>query len=300
MELCTVLAPQHFLAISSCAAVFKGVAAMAAGATTAAIHKSFAINENMGDVTAKTDAQRVGCSVVGTLCGIGLSIFIGTSNFAVTGALFGTLCAVHLFANWKSLRALNLRILNGDRLALIVSKFVSSSRILSPAEINQQESLFSFKRKSDIFDLHFGATIECAVSSASEFSRLVDFYHNEKYLLNIRNEQGRLQVYVVVRQDATAIDNIKILLQVGFIRSLLQPAIQPHSQKRSFWDRIRRGSRQDISLTSLDLARVAKASYDDVVRNFDFFIDEMKRVGWEVHHVATETPPKRFVWDTDN
>jgi hypothetical protein len=52
--------------MASIANVGKNVSFLAASASRAAIHKTFAIHENLGDITAKTGSQWTMASVLGT------------------------------------------------------------------------------------------------------------------------------------------------------------------------------------------------------------------------------------------
>ena len=66
LELLTPLFPAYFLPIASVANVGKNISFLAASASRAAIHKSFAIQENLADITAKTGSQSILGSLLGT------------------------------------------------------------------------------------------------------------------------------------------------------------------------------------------------------------------------------------------
>ncbi len=66
LELLTPLAPQYFLPIAAVANIGKNVSCLAASASRAAIHQSFAVSENLADVTAKAGSQTILCSTMGT------------------------------------------------------------------------------------------------------------------------------------------------------------------------------------------------------------------------------------------
>ena len=57
LELATPLAPTLFLPLASLANVAKGVGGLAAGASKAALHRTLALRENLGDITAKLYSQ---------------------------------------------------------------------------------------------------------------------------------------------------------------------------------------------------------------------------------------------------
>ena len=71
VELLTPLYPAYFLPLASLANVGKNISFLSASASRAAIHKSFAIHENLADITAKSGSQTVLASLVGTSLGAG-------------------------------------------------------------------------------------------------------------------------------------------------------------------------------------------------------------------------------------
>eukprot|EP01041_Mallomonas_annulata_P009273 gene9273-19251_t len=80
IELLTPLAPHYFLLMASIANIGKNISYLSASASRAALHKSFAIHENLADITAKSGSQTICSSMIGT--GIvqrrSPNIFIGT------------------------------------------------------------------------------------------------------------------------------------------------------------------------------------------------------------------------------
>jgi hypothetical protein len=69
IELLTPLAPAYFLPMAAIANIGKNISFLSASASRAAIHKSFAIHENLADITAKSGSQTVLASLVGTSLG---------------------------------------------------------------------------------------------------------------------------------------------------------------------------------------------------------------------------------------
>lgn len=66
LEFITPLYPHYFLPIASVANVGKNISFLAASASRAAIHNSYAVNENLADVTAKAGSQSIFASTIGT------------------------------------------------------------------------------------------------------------------------------------------------------------------------------------------------------------------------------------------
>ncbi|EFA85450.1 DUF647 family protein [Heterostelium album PN500] len=57
LETCTPFLPGYFLLMASISNLAKGIAGLIYGSTRASLHKSFALKENIGDITAKYQSQ---------------------------------------------------------------------------------------------------------------------------------------------------------------------------------------------------------------------------------------------------
>jgi hypothetical protein len=145
IELLSPLAPQYFIAIASLANIGKNISCLAASASRAAIHHSFAISENLADVTAKSGSQSILASTIGTgtpfyylckrrACGLhltnisckGLGISIATlisDNYAATVFAFASCSLLGLLSTSWSLRHVALSTLSVDRFHFIYAKY---------------------------------------------------------------------------------------------------------------------------------------------------------------------------------
>ncbi|CAG8465616.1 11092_t:CDS:2 [Paraglomus occultum] len=81
LELVTPLWPHMFLLIASLSNVGKNVAWLAGSATRAQMTKTFALRDNMGDITAKSGSQGTVAGLIGTGLGVAISAAI-TSAYA--------------------------------------------------------------------------------------------------------------------------------------------------------------------------------------------------------------------------
>jgi hypothetical protein len=73
LELATIAAPRQFLLFACTANLMKNLAAVAASSTRAPIYRSFALQNNMADVTAKGESVANLSDILGVIVGIGLS-----------------------------------------------------------------------------------------------------------------------------------------------------------------------------------------------------------------------------------
>ncbi len=126
MELLTPLAPAHFLFIASIANIGKNVSFLAASASRAAIHKSFALHENLADVTAKTNSQSVLTSMIGTGLGISIAAMIG-DQYPYTVGTFLVCSLLGQFFTYYSLSHVTINTLSPHRLEYLLADYLGTS-----------------------------------------------------------------------------------------------------------------------------------------------------------------------------
>jgi hypothetical protein len=130
MEMLTPLAPGYFLPIASVANVSKNISYLAASASRAAIHRSFMLEENLADVTAKTGSQFIVSSLIGTSLGVGLSGLVtwgvagATPQYECTVALYCALSSVSIAVTYLSLRYVTITSLSPQRLDYVMHQYL--------------------------------------------------------------------------------------------------------------------------------------------------------------------------------
>ena len=157
MEFLTPLCPQYFLPIASVANVGKNISFLAASASRAAIHNTFAVNENLADVTAKAGSQSILASTVGTGLGIGIASMLG-HHYESSLLAFIACSSVGLISLRHCLRNVTLHALSPLKLMYIYASYRLDSmssenekclKVLSPAQIAAVEA------KNVVFDLKY-------------------------------------------------------------------------------------------------------------------------------------------------
>ena len=141
VELMTPLLPGYFLLLASVANIGKNVAWLAASATRAQLHQALALQENLGDVTAKSGSQTTVAALLGTGVGVVVSSMLdGTASAAALAYL--PFAAGSLYALHRSNYTVAVRTLNVQRAELVLDAFwqhvVSAARERSLAHYVQQ------------------------------------------------------------------------------------------------------------------------------------------------------------------
>jgi hypothetical protein len=177
LELMTHLFPAAFLLLASVANTVKGVAGLTNGACKASINRQLAIQNNMGDVTAKGFAQGLAAYLTGLSLGVGLNTVVpylidagslataflataipglpdstvavleaGISRMSVLWTVFASLVGIHIWASYRALRSIALRSLNTERTTILLDHFLSlppdqrtPENLLQPQDLREQQ-----------------------------------------------------------------------------------------------------------------------------------------------------------------
>lgn len=283
MEILTPLVPAYFLPMASLANVAKNISWLSASATRAGFHNSFAVRENLADVTAKAGSQSIASSILGTGLGIGLSQLTGASTTNVLCA-FGALSAVHIFSIYRSTSCVSLRTLNCQRLHLVASGFVDSAgeRVPSLDTVSEQEKFMpllisgykSLYRES--FVNGEASLSQLCGSSPPELLRLKAFYAQDRYLLNlVRLPAGGARVDLALAEDATSSDALGAHLHAVLVQKALEA--RPPVPDASPWSVVERAYHESRALRGA-------------------FVQQLEASEWHTENLLVEEQNSRYKW----
>jgi hypothetical protein len=249
IELCAPLFPGLFLLVGSLANALKSTSYMMRLPPRAAFLKSFARRENVGDLSAKANAQEVVAGMIGMGLGIALSSAVGDALHAAFFAYAVTLTTVTT-CSYLGLRGLRLVTLNWARMRLLLRAYMrcGGAAVPGPREVNAREPMPSWPllpRRAAAADwtlpVRFGAALDATAPTTKTLRRLAELYASERYLLSIApgdddefarkpwharllagRRRGRTVINVAVAEDATARDCLLAMLQAARLQELLQ------------------------------------------------------------------------------
>ena len=150
IEMITPFYPQRFLLLATIANVGKSVGITTANVVRAPIQRSFALEENLAEIAAKTSAQQVLADNVGLAFAVGLTAFTNGGKMAeaypalrtaLPLAAFVPLAAVDLYCIYRELKAVNLKTVNKERGEIIAEAFVRDGRVPTPRRVADAERL---------------------------------------------------------------------------------------------------------------------------------------------------------------
>jgi hypothetical protein len=138
LEIITYMMPNMFLVWATLANCCKQVSMLTSSSTRTAIYNSFrdGSRENIGDMTAKGEAQIAIVDLIGIASGVSLSRAVGTSVQRVL-AVYVVLQAFEMVCMYRQLRTVVYRVLNFERLAAVLEDFLDMTVPLERAPSSQ-------------------------------------------------------------------------------------------------------------------------------------------------------------------
>ncbi|KAF7233397.1 hypothetical protein EG68_10863 [Paragonimus skrjabini miyazakii] len=235
MELASPSFPAYFTLIVCAANILKSVVSVAGGATRAAVTYHQARDNNVADVAAKDGSQETLSNLLALLFNLSLVYFV-TEKWGLIWFGFFVLTAVHLYANYRAVRCLQLTTFNRNRFSIAVNAWLTRRiRFEKPAApatfpsvawVNSEESVLGSASAVRLF-------LGCALHDIPEegqmnLSDLIQVFLNEKYLLycpdwfRIFNEQAlhHIPIYIALVKDCEPSDQLLAVLHAELLAFL--------------------------------------------------------------------------------
>lgn len=252
LEIVTYILPQFFLLWATLANCCKQISMLTSSSTRTAIYNSFrdGSRENIGDITAKGEAQIAIVDLFGIASGVTLSRAVGTSVRSIV-SVYVVLQILEIFCMYRQLRNVQYRVLNFERLVSVTQAFCAEA-IKCPNGESRVQVLLSHEadllptprylaRHERIFlppthlarrAIAFGSLGRTKLSP-SELQDLLQIFGKERFLLvvgrNIKNPSRRRWRYdrierlqenchIVLHAEATNLDIVKSTLALVLLR----------------------------------------------------------------------------------
>jgi hypothetical protein len=312
LEIVTYMMPQLFLLWATLANCFKQIAMLTSSSTRVSLYNSFrdGTRENIGDITAKGEAQIAVVDLLGIGSGVILSRFVvGTAVRNIVLTFIG-LQAVEIFCMYYEIRSVQFRVLNFERLTQIIRNFVRAqpNKLLvdananangatqqqppllvpTPEEMSHNERIFLPPKHLSRRALAFGS-LGRAKLSEKELARLLEIFEKERFLLVVGPSvkkrfrwfvsEPSIEEYchIVLHEGASNADIVKSTLALTILREKLIKLDNKRDSK-DHWEDIR-------SSHCWDILEEACAECD---RLFPKFLRELSSRNW--------APPSRFMF----
>ncbi|KAM9208948.1 RUS family member 1 [Dugong dugon] len=260
----------------------KCVVSVAGGATRAALTMHQARRNNMADVSAKDSSQETLVNLAGLLVSLLMLPMVSDCPSLSLGCFF-LLTALHIYANYRAVRALVMETLNEGRLWLVLKHFLQKGEVLNPTSANQVEPLWTGFWPP--LSLSLGVPLHCLVSSVSELQQLIDG-HQEPYLLLW--DPSRNQVQVVLSQTAGPETVLRAATHGLVLGALKQDGPLP-GELEELRNQLQAGPEKDCWV-------IVKETHQVLDKLFPKFLKGLQDAGWKTEKHQLEVDEWRATW----
>ncbi len=186
----------------------RSLVGVAGGATRAALTQHQARRNNLADVSAKDGSQETLVNLSALLCSLLLIQFVSGKPMLVW-LLFFVFTGLHLFANYRAVRALRMDTLNLRRFQLVARHYFETGRALDVATTNRREPLL-FSLTENHYQLgcslqelfHLSGGLDC-----TEFLRL---FADNGFLINVARSSGKVNVSISLMESSGTECSVKL------------------------------------------------------------------------------------------
>ncbi|XP_066131869.1 RUS family member 1 [Saccopteryx bilineata] len=261
----------------------KCIVSVAGGATRAALTVHQARRNNMADVAAKDGSQETLVNLVGLLVSLLILPLVSDCPRLNLGCFF-FFTALHIYANYRAVRALVLETLNRGRLWLVLKHFLQKGEVLDPTSANRMEPLWTGVWPSRTLSLSLGVPLHRLVSSVFELQQLAEG-HQEPYLLHW--DPSRNKVQVVLGQTAGPEAILRAATHALVLAALREGGPLP-GELQGLRDRVQAGPKEE--------SWVVKETHQVLDRLFPTFLKGLQDGGWKTEKHQLEVDEWRATW----
>uniref|UniRef100_A0A8D1DFL5 RUS family member 1 n=1 Tax=Sus scrofa TaxID=9823 RepID=A0A8D1DFL5_PIG len=282
LEIVAPIFPLCFTVTICISNLAKCIVGVAGGATRAALTMHQARRNNMADVSAKDGSQETLVGLAGLLVSL-LMLPLVSDRPSLSLCCFFFLTALHIYANYRAVRALVIETLNEGRLWLVLKHFLQTQEVLGPTAANRMEPLWTGFWPSLFLSL--GVPLHRLTSSVLELQQLVEG-HREPYLL--RWDQPRNQVQVVLSPMAGP-ETILRAATHGLLLGALRGDGPLPEELDKLRNRVRAGPEKESWVIVRDMHHVLD-------KLFPKFLKGLQDAGWRTEKHQLEVDEWRATW----
>ncbi|CAK0746816.1 hypothetical protein CVIRNUC_001720 [Coccomyxa viridis] len=236
-DLMSPLFPDAFLLLACLGSLARAITGVAGGATRAALTQHFALVGNAADISAKEGSQETATTLIGMVVGMAVLRMASGYNLLIW-AIFLLLSVMHIYANVRAARSLQLTSLNPARLEIILAHYLSTQvegsagQVCSPEEIAALEPLLPptvtniwWRRLSrePMPNLIMGARLSALEGIGERLAALPED-QDERYIVALSCSGAHASV--VLRVDCTPEDILEAYAHAYTVLSSSQPPEQ--------------------------------------------------------------------------
>lgn len=290
MELLTPVFPQYFLLLASIANIAKQISLACYLATGSAVHRSFAVADNLGEVSAKAQIQTVCFDNLGLMLAALLNMSFKNNQrllAALPFVVYPIFAALDLLGIYQGLKHVHLQTLTKDRLEIILNTWIESGYVPLPAEVSKKEGIDIFYTKSkDFWPIRIGILSTKVQIPKLSLMAMKSVNSKDYYFICLETFGGLARnvernILLCLREEAGTSDVIMGLLQACYIRKALIP-------NKNQCEKILRAS--DVSDSGFkEWFRLAEDSKQRAERSVRTVTDQIAAMGWAAKNILLST-----------
>ncbi|WQF75419.1 Putative Root UVB sensitive family [Colletotrichum destructivum] len=276
---------------------------VAGNASKSSLSGHFAKWNNLGELNAKDASQETAISLIGMISGTFVVSLL--TDQRATWATLIFLLALHLFLNWKGVRAVKSRSLNRQRANIAFSALFSKGQVLTPHHVAERERIFE-RRGGEVFRWNSGVVLghckygvslqsllEALASGRGGRERCFRLATVDLSTLLRRFEKEEYVLWCVVseRTSYDAASRVKVMV-------VLKDGVSPKSQLKAWFHGLllaRRlsGQREDdlaqAGLDQLVMLHHIEASLEIASEKYEEYARRLCFAGWNLDVSVLET-----------
>ncbi|KAE9592092.1 hypothetical protein Lal_00013001 [Lupinus albus] len=285
LELLTPTFPRYFLLLATIANIAKQISLACYLATRSSVHQSFAIIDNLGEISAKAQIQTVCFDILGLMLAALVNLWIENHRRHQAGLYFFVypfFASMDLFGIYQGLKHVHLKTLTKDRLEIILNTWIESGYVPSPAEVSEKEgiNILGVKGKN-LWPIRIGCLnskdqITKWSMKTIQFVTDDDYYFVCMEIFKGLKQTKQHRILLSMREGSETVHVITGLLQACYIRRTL---LENNSIDES-----------NLSSSGLfDWSVILEDSKKYAERDVSNLIDEMVGMGWIVKSILLST-----------
>ncbi|KAL6587633.1 Protein root UVB sensitive 4 [Orobanche minor] len=225
VELLTPVFPKYFLLLATIANTAKQISLACYLATGSAVHRSFAIADNLGELSAKAQIQTVCFDNVGFLLAATFNILCRNNQrllAALPFVVYPIFSAIDLLGIYQGMKHVHLQTLTKDRLESIIKIWIQLRYIPSPAEVSKKEGIdFLWSKDSELLPIRIGCLNPKRKMPTLSLMTLKSLKDEDSYFICVEslNSGSGQGILLCLREGAGTSDVVMGLLQACYIRN---------------------------------------------------------------------------------
>ncbi|CAN1299720.1 Protein root UVB sensitive 4 [Linum perenne] len=276
VELLTPIFPQYFLLLATLANIAKQISLACYLATSSAVHRSFAVADNLGEISAKAQIQSVCFDTLGLLFAATLDTLFKNNQTLLKRLpfiVYPIFAAIDVFGIYQGLKHVHLQTLTKDRLEIILDTWIKVGHVPSPAEVSKKEGVGIFRsKKKESWPIRIGClTVDRHIPKLSMMA-MQSLGSEDYYVICVENSCGGFVqtkqpgIVLFLREGAGTTDVTMGLLQACYIRRAL-------------------GDINTSDLAAREWRKLLEETKITAAKNLSLIDDQMTEVGWAVKNI---------------